>query len=44
MDQAPALIDRRMGQKPIDRALAGMGEKLLYLGHLLGDVDVDGAI
>ena len=41
MDQAPAMIDRRMIQQPGDRARTAPGEAVGDLLLLFGDVDVD---
>src|SRR6185312_7163527 len=38
MDQAPALVHRRMIEQPHDRAPARPGEAILDLLHLFGDV------
>ena len=41
MDQAPAVIDRRVIQQPGDRARTAPGEAVGNLLLLFGDVDVD---
>lgn len=43
MDQAPVGADRGIGEKPLDGPRAGLGEAVVDLLRLLGDVDVDGA-
>ena len=43
VDEAPAPVDRSMGEQPLGGALAGPGEAVVDLSGLFGDVDVDGA-
>src|SRR5882757_6176445 len=43
MDQAPALIDRRMLEQPLDRPPTRPGDAFLDFSDLFGGVDVNGA-
>ncbi len=43
VDQAPALVDRLMGEKPLHRSLAAPAKAILHFLHLLGDMDMDRA-
>ena len=41
MDQAPAIIDRRVVQQPLHGAGTRPGDTVFHFLHLLGDMDVD---
>ena len=43
MDEAPALIDRRMFEQPLDRSPARPGQAILDFSDLFGGMDVDRA-
>ena len=40
MDQVPARVDRQVIQQALDRALPGVGQAILHLLGLLGNVDM----